>query len=139
MYSWQKVKIMASSQHFSTLLHLSVLIFSCYCKAIQERKFSYKSRLPWQIQMWNDNIPSLLCQGQITLSKIDEICPLAIQNQISTISMHIPSLVRIHWLFLVIIWKRKYGCVLGKFKNLPISNRKSDLHNINADTKSGEN
>ena len=27
--------------------------------------------------------------GQITLSKIDEICPLAIQKQISTISMHI--------------------------------------------------
>ena len=28
--------------------------------------------------------------------KIDEICPLAIQNQISTISMHSPSLVNIH-------------------------------------------
>ena len=37
------------------------------------------------------------CLGQITPSKIDEICPLAIQNQISTISMHIPSLVKIHW------------------------------------------
>ena len=29
---------------------------------------------------------------QITLSKIDEFCPLAIPNQISTVSMHIPSL-----------------------------------------------
>ena len=35
----------------------------------------------------------LTCRGQINLSKIDEICPLAIPNQISTISMHIPSLV----------------------------------------------
>ena len=37
------------------------------------------------------------CLGQITSSKIDEICPLAIPNQISTISMHIPSLAKIHW------------------------------------------
>ena len=37
------------------------------------------------------------CLGQITPSKFDEICPLAIPNQISTISMHIPSLVKIHW------------------------------------------
>ena len=38
--------------------------------------------------------------GQITPSKIDEICPLAIPNQIFTISMHIPSLVKIHWCLL---------------------------------------
>ena len=38
--------------------------------------------------------------GQITLSKIDEICPLAITKQISTISMHIASLVKIHWYLL---------------------------------------
>ena len=31
------------------------------------------------------------------LSKIDEIHPLAIPIQISTISMHIPSLMKIHW------------------------------------------
>ena len=31
--------------------------------------------------------------GQKNPSKFDEICPLAIQNQIFTISMHIPSLV----------------------------------------------
>ena len=41
-----------------------------------------------------------LCLGQITLSKFDEICPLAIPNQSSTISMHIPSLVKIHWFLL---------------------------------------
>ena len=34
-------------------------------------------------------------QIHITLSKFDEICPLAIPDQISTISMHIPSLVKI--------------------------------------------
>ena len=32
----------------------------------------------------------------ITPSKFDEICPLAIPNQISTISMYIPSLVNIY-------------------------------------------
>ena len=37
---------------------------------------------------------------QITLSKIDKVCPLAIPNQIPTISMHIPSLVKIHWYLL---------------------------------------
>ena len=40
------------------------------------------------------------CLGQITPSKIDEICPLAITNQISTISMHMLSLVKIHWCLL---------------------------------------
>ena len=34
--------------------------------------------------------------GQITLSKIDKICLIAIPNQISTISMCIPNLVKIH-------------------------------------------
>ena len=36
------------------------------------------------------------CLGQITLSKFDDICPLAIPNQITTISIHIPNLVKIH-------------------------------------------
>ena len=40
------------------------------------------------------------CLGQITPSKFDEICPLAIPKQISTLSMHIPSLVKIHWCLL---------------------------------------
>ena len=35
--------------------------------------------------------------GQKTLTKIDEICPSAIPNQISTISIHIWSVVKIHW------------------------------------------
>ena len=41
-----------------------------------------------------------MCGRQITLSKINEICSLAIPNPISTKSMHIPSLVKIHWCLL---------------------------------------
>ena len=40
------------------------------------------------------------CLGQITLSKIDEICPSAIPKQTTIISMHTPSLVKIHWYLL---------------------------------------
>ena len=40
------------------------------------------------------------CLGQITPPKFDEICPVAIPNQISTKSMHIPSLEKIHWCLL---------------------------------------
>ena len=40
------------------------------------------------------------CLGQITPSKFNKICPLAIPNQFSTISMHIPHLVKIHWCLL---------------------------------------
>ena len=48
------------------------------------------------------------CLGQITLSKFDEICSLAIPSQIYTISMHIPSLVKIHWCLLKLSsWKEK--------------------------------
>ena len=39
----------------------------------------------------------LACPEQITPSKFDEICSLAIPNQIFTVSMHIPRLVEIHW------------------------------------------
>ena len=53
---------------------------------------SYSSYHP-QTKIWN-------CLGHITLSKFDKICPLAIPNQISTISMHIPSMVKIHWCLL---------------------------------------
>ena len=37
---------------------------------------------------------------QITQSKSDKICPLAIPHQILTISIHIPSLVKIDWCLL---------------------------------------
>ena len=61
----------------------------------------------------NDNTLPLSCRGKITMSNIDEICPLAIPNQISTISMHIPSLVKIHWCLLKLSsgnGKRIDGC-----------------------------
>ena len=38
-----------------------------------------------------------ICGGQKTLSKIDKIGLPAIPNKISMISMHIPSLGKIHW------------------------------------------
>ena len=46
---------------------------------------------------------------QITQSKTNEICPLAIPNQTSTISMHIhvPSFVKIHWHLLKLLSKNK--------------------------------
>ena len=47
-----------------------------------------------------------MCGGHTTLLKIDETCPLEIPNQIPTISMHTPSLVKIHWCLLIIIQKR---------------------------------
>ena len=87
----------------------------------------------------------LACLGQITPSKFDEICPLAILFQISTISMHIPSLVTIHWRLLTLAFGNENMGVsradnsVKNWRNLPISNPKSDLHNINAHTKFGEN
>ena len=123
------------------------------------------------------------------LSNIGEICPLAIPNQISFISMpvpslvkipwhllklssgnenmgvswadnsikiwqnlsisntkadfHIPSLVKIHWCFLKLSsGNENMGVSQADNKiwwNLPISTPKPDLHNINAQTKFGEN
>ena len=67
--------------------------------------------------------------------------PLAIPNQISTISMHISSLVKIHWHVLKLLsWNEKSDMLLEdnsvkNWRNLPISNPKSDLYNINAHIK----
>ena len=48
--------------------------------------------------------------GQITLSNIDKICPLAIPNQISLISINVPSLVKIPWhLFNISSWNKNMG------------------------------
>ena len=83
--------------------------------------------------------------GQITQSKVDEICPLAIPNQISTISMHIPSLVKIHWHLLKLLFRNENTDVwqadnsVKKWRNLSIRNPKPDFYNINAQTKFGEN
>ena len=83
--------------------------------------------------------------GQITPSKIDEICPLAIPNQISIISKHIPSLVNIHWCLLKLSSGNKNMGVsradnsVKNWRNLPISNPKPDLLNVTAYSKFGEN
>ena len=53
-----------------------------------------------KIKTWNKKNLPLWDGGQITLSKNDEICPLAIPNQMATISMHIPSLVKYDWYLL---------------------------------------
>ena len=97
------------------------------------------------IKTLNYNTPSLSCQGQITLSIIDEICPLAIPNQISFISMHVPGLVKIPWHLLKLLsWNENMDMSWADnsikiWPNLPICNPKPDLHNINAHTKLGEN
>ena len=85
------------------------------------------------------------CLGQVTPSKFDKISPLAIPKQISTISMHIPSLVKIHWCLLKLssckenMGVSRAGNSVKIWRNLPISNPRPDLHNINAQTKFGEN
>ena len=149
-----------------------------------ETKFGENSLIFTIVRKWKTNV--WWADNSV---KIDEICLLAIPNQISTISMHIPTGEN-PLTFTVIVWKRKYGCVggqitLSKFAssqsqtrspqyqctyhvvkihwhlllsfgnenmdvwradnsvkiwwNLPLSNPKPDLHNINAHTKFGEN
>ena len=89
----------------------------------------------------NYNTPPLSCHGQITLSYIDEIFPLAIPNQISLISMHVPSLVKIPSHLQKLSSKNKKMGVswaensVKLWRNLTISNLKPDLHNINPLTK----
>ena len=77
----------------------------------------------------------------VTLSNINEICPLAIPNQISTISMHIPSLVKIHWCLLKLssgnenMGVSRADSSVKHWGHLPISIPKPELHNINAHTQ----
>ena len=54
---------------------------------IDENPIIYSSYHP-ETKIW-------ACLEQITPSKFDEICPLAIPNQLSLMSMHIASLVKI--------------------------------------------
>ena len=44
--------------------------------------------------------PRLLYHGHISLLKFDAICPLAIPNQIPTMSVHKANFVNIHWYLL---------------------------------------
>ena len=53
--------------------------------------------------------------ADVILSKVDIICPFAVRNQISTISMHILSLVKIYLKFTkVIVGKWKYRHVVDR-------------------------
>ena len=87
------------------------------------------------IKMLNYNSPPLLCCGQITLSNNHKICPLAIPNQITLISMHVSSLVKIPWHLLKLSFgKENLG--MSRADNsvkMPISNPKPDPHNINSE------
>ena len=56
-----------------------------------------------KIKTLNYNTPPISCRRQI----FDEICPFTIPNQISIISMHIPSLVKIHWCLLMLLSRNK--------------------------------
>ena len=85
-------------------------------------------------------IPRHYCVAGRQLSKIDEICPPAIQNQISLISVQVPSLVKIHWHLHMLPSRNenmgvsRTGNSVKIWQNLPISNPKPDLHSINAHT-----
>ena len=97
---------------------------------------SYRLEMKIWAYLWQIHVPP---------SKFDEICPLAIPIQISTISMHIPSLVKIHCYLLKLssgnenMGLSRADNTVKIWRNLPISNSKPDLHNIHAHTKSGEN
>ena len=51
-----------------------------------------------------------------TPSKLDKIYPFAIPNQISTISMYIPSLVKIHWCLLKLSSRNEKWACLGRIR-----------------------
>ena len=76
--------------------------------------------------------------------KNNKICPLAIPNQISTISMHTPGLVQIHW-YLFMLSSGNETSDVSRADNcqnwwiLPMNNPKPELYNINAHRKFGEN
>ena len=75
--------------------------------------------------------------------KFDEICPLAIPNQISLMSMHIASLVKIScYLFKLSSGYKNKGVSWADNsvkirQNLPIGNPEPDLLNVSAYSKFG--
>ena len=82
--------------------------------------------------------------GQIILSTIDEICPLAISKQISTISTDIPSLVKRHWYLLKLLSGNENTDVLRadnfvKIEICPLAIPNQISTNIYVYTKFGEN
>ena len=80
-----------------------------------------------------------------SIKKFGEICPLAIPNQISLMSMHIASLVKITCYLLKLssgnenMGMSRADNAVKIWLNLPFSNPKPDIYNTNAHTKFGEN
>ena len=72
---------------------------------------------------------------------MDEIRPLAIPKQISTISMHITSLMKIYLCYRPEMKMRTGNgqTTLSKIDEIWHQNPKADLHNIDVHTKFGEN
>ena len=116
-------QIFTISMHLSNLVKIHWDFYSSYCP---------------ESKIW------MYC-GQITMSKFDKLCPLEIPKQMSTISMHIPSLVKIFWYLLKLLYRNQNTDVpqadnsVKSWLNLPINNSKPDLHNSNAHTEFGEN
>ena len=85
--------------------------------------------------MLNYNSSPLSCHRQITLSNFDQICSLAIPNQISLTSMPVTSLVKILWHLLKLSSGNENMDVSWADNSIKIWwNPKPDLHNINAHT-----
>ena len=86
-----------------------------------------------------------MLRGQITLSNIDEIWSLAIKNQISIISMHVPSLVKSLDIYSnyrpeTKIWVCLGQIIRSKFDEIcPLAIPNQISKTINAHTKFGEN
>ena len=103
-------------------------------------KFGENPLIFTQVIIWIWNIDKLL---QITLSKIDEICPLAIPEDLYNINAHTKFGENPLIFTQVIVRKRKKDVLqadnsVKHWWNWPISNLKPDLHNINAHTKFAE-
>ena len=85
-----------------------------------------------EIKTLNYNTKPLSCRGQMTVKH-------------SSISMHVPSLVKSPWHLHKLLPgnenmdKSRADNSLRIWWNLPISNHNPDLHNIKAHTKYGEN
>ena len=102
-------------------------------------KFGENPLLFTQVIVWNENMG--VSRADNSGKKFDEICPLAIPNQISLMSMHTASLVKIPCNLLKLpsgnenMGMSRADNSVKIWRNLPISNPKPDLQNINAHTK----
>ena len=112
-----------------------ILIISMHIASLVKRPCYLFSYHP-ETKIW-------ACLGQITPSKFDEICPLAIPKQICLRSIHIASLVKIPCYLLKlssgneIMGKSQADNSVKSRRNLPISNFIPYLLNVNIYSKFG--